>query len=281
MGGVDIKGTNWPGYQAGARFLQEASRRCGIAQNMTHAGYNRLDEVRTRQIKPQSMERLARGELAGAKDATSVLLEGGRAQAGKASGEIGFGGETGAIRCRRGPVGPIPAPGPPWRFSADFIFPLDEDPVLLASDLLAMAVTILGAEYGYHFIRDAECGADLYTHGISAPLGYSPLAQEQRHEVANWADAVSDGTIWSGPHPLIRDLFQVNLLSERHMATPVDGLCLRDWIVAALGRGRSDDLGQGRWLWTLTDAEMVYVRPRLNDAGLLLSCLPRVYRDLP
>jgi hypothetical protein len=61
----------------------------------------------------------------------------------------------------------------------------------------------------------------------------------------------------------------------------IDGVGLLDWIAAKSARGQLDDVGQGRWLWTLTDAEMVAVRPVLNAAGLLVSCHPRVYRDLP
>jgi hypothetical protein len=80
---------------------------------------------------------------------------------------------------------------------------------------------------------------------------------------------------------MFRDLFQVNLLSERHRSALVDGVGLLHWIAAQSGRGRLDDIGQGRWLWTLTDAQMVAARPLLNAAGLLLSCRPRVYRDLP
>jgi hypothetical protein len=56
---------------------------------------------------------------------------------------------------------------------------------------------------------------------------------------------------------------------------------LLDWIRAQPERGRLEDLGEGRWLWSLTDREMVEVRPQLNAAGVLYSCTERVYRDLP
>jgi hypothetical protein len=281
LGGVDIKGTNWPGYQAGARFMLEASKRCGLVHEMRYAGYNRLDEVRTRNILPKSFGRLVSGELSGAKEATSVLLQGERSAMGTYNGEISFGGQAGAIRQRRGPTGPISVPGPPWRFSADFVFPLDEDPVKLASDLFRLSVDILGAEYGYHFVRDALCIPGLYTYGISAPLDYKPLSYDDAAEVEDWAELVAKGGIWSSGGPMFRDLFQVNLLSQRHEAALIDSVGLLDWIAAQPGRGKLDDIGQGRWLWTLTDAEMVNVRPLLNVAGLLVSCRPRVYRDLP
>ena len=70
--------------------------------------------------------------------------------------------------------------------------------------------------------------------------------------------------------------------AERHTQTPVEGLGhLLDWINAQPGRGCLEYLGEGRWLWALTDRELVEVRPQLNAAGMLYSCKERVYRDLP
>jgi hypothetical protein len=113
-------------------------------------------------------------------------------------------------------------------------------------------------------------------------LDYKALSREDAGEIGGWARFAGDGKLWSGEWPLLRDLFQVNLLSERHTSTPVEGLgLLTEWIISQLGRGRLEDVGQGRVLWILTDAEMFYVRPLLNRAGLLLSCRDRVYRDLP
>jgi hypothetical protein len=281
LGGVDIKGTNWPGYQAGARFLLEASERCGLVHEMRYAGYNRLGEVRTRNILPKSFGRLVRGELSGAKDATSILLKGDRSAEGTYGRTIYFGGQAGAIRRRYGPTGPFLVAGPPWRFSANFGFPLDEDPVKLAGDLFRLSVDILGAEYGYLFVRDALCGPWFYTYGISAPLDYKPLSYDDSEEVGGWANLVAKGGIWSSDGPMFRDLFQVNLVSERHTSAMIDGVGLLDWIAAQPGRGQLESISQGRRLWTLTDDEMVAVRPVLNAAGLLASCRPRVYRDLP
>jgi hypothetical protein len=112
-------------------------------------------------------------------------------------------------------------------------------------------------------------------------LDYSPLAREETEEIGGWADFADEG-LWTGKWPLLRDLFEVNLLSERHTSAPVEGLgYLTEWICGQPGRGRLQDLGKGRVLWILTDAEIFNVRPLLNQAGLLLSCRNRVYRDLP
>ena len=72
VGGVAVHGTHWRGYQAGARFLLEATQRCGIPiDSMGYASYSRPGEERTHSIKAKSFEKLVRGELAGARNAGS------------------------------------------------------------------------------------------------------------------------------------------------------------------------------------------------------------------
>src|ERR1700735_5242966 len=76
-GGVVLHGTQWLGYQAGARFLLEATRRCGIAvDDMGFASYSRPGDRQMRSIKAKSFEKLIRGELAGAHNAVGLLLRG-------------------------------------------------------------------------------------------------------------------------------------------------------------------------------------------------------------
>ena len=110
----------------------------------------------------------------------------------------------------------------------------------------------------------------------------SKFSRAESDEIGHWGIFVDEGRNWTGKWPIFRDLFQVNLLSARHTSTPIEGLgYLHEWILARPGRGRLEDIGQGRLLWVLTDAEIVDVRPLLNDAGVLFSCRERVYRDLP
>jgi hypothetical protein len=281
MVGVDVHGLIWPGHQAAARFMLKSAELLNLVEDMRWAGYGPTNEGRFRNISPKSFERLAGGDLKGAKDAVSVLLRGEREAHGTHNGDVVFGGEMGACRYRRSPTGPILLPGPPWRFRGDFLFPLGDEVPGIAGELISLAVDVLGAEYGYMFVRDELCGPTGYAHGMTAPLDYKPLSTADATEISNWSDYVREGRLWS-ERAWFRDLFQVNLLSERHTRTPVEVLgLLPDWIAAEAGRGRIEPLNAGRWLWTLTDAEMVAVRPQLNEAGLLVSCRPRVYRDLP
>jgi len=283
VGGVVVHGTNWLGYEAAATYLLEAAKRCGVLEDMRYAGYSCSGDKRTRSILPKSFERLARGELVGAKDAESVLLRGRRPAIGAENGYVLLGGEgDGSKRQVRGPAGPRLVENYPYAaFDADFIFPLNDHHEERAAELFRLSVEILGAEYGYYFVRDDLCGPWTYAYGINSALHYGELADEEGREIGKWRDFVGSGQLWTGEWPLFRDLFQVNLLSERHTSTPVGGLgYLHEWITAETGRGRLEGVGKGRLLWILTDAEMFRVRPLLNEAGLLFSCRDRNYRDL-
>ncbi|HEX4181673.1 MAG TPA: hypothetical protein VHY34_00245, partial [Caulobacteraceae bacterium] len=94
LGGIAVHGTEWPGYQAGARFLLEALRSCGVTDEIVFFGYRRREDKRSRPIKLKSFEKLERGELAGAHHAVGLLLEGERKAANVYTGAIHFGGET-------------------------------------------------------------------------------------------------------------------------------------------------------------------------------------------
>jgi hypothetical protein len=248
---------------------------------MEYAGYNPLGAKRTRPIAPTSFERLVSGKLRGAVGAHAALFVGSTPAEGTKRGDILFGGEAGFSPKRI----PLPTPpyvvtsGQPLWLSASFLFPLNDRPIDRACELFHLAVDLLDAEYGYFFVRDEHAFPGGYAHGISAPLDRL-LTNQEANEIGQWS-RFRRCELWSAPWPLLRDLYQVNLLSARHLQTPAPGLGdLAEWIVARPGRGRLEQMGEGRALWILTDAEMFNVRPLLHQAGLLVSCVDRVYRDL-
>jgi hypothetical protein len=281
--GIAVHGTTWRGYQAAAAFVLEAARRRGLLAEMKYASYTRPNDKREHFIKPSSFERLARGELSGAKDAQGIFLKGVRAAAGSRRGYVDFGGSiNGRPRRKRTSRGPVQIAAYPYQaFDGEFSFPIDEHPRESASELLWLAADMLDAEYGYYYVRDDLAGPGLYCWGLGPSLDAGDLNHTESREIGQWRDFVREGRLWTEGFPLLRDLFEVNLISERHTSVRIEGLgYLRDWIEAQRGRGRLKDLGRGRLLWTLSDQEMFDVRPVLNAAGLLKSCRDRIYRDL-
>jgi hypothetical protein len=209
VGGVVVYGTDWRGYQAGARFLLEATQRCGIAvEGMGFAGYWRQGELRTRPIKAKSFEKLVRGELAGARNAEGLLLRGMSEAIGTQTGEIWAGGETyrehAYVRSLNGPkyIDGYPYP----MFKAFFVFPLREPGMAKGTELLRSAVEVLGAEYGYCFVRDETCFPTIYP-GRGAPSLDHNVARDQVEEKHGWNDFTGKGQMWTGPWPMFRDLY--------------------------------------------------------------------------
>jgi hypothetical protein len=281
--GVAVHGSRWPGPGAAANYILESARRCNLLDKMQYAGYNLLGDPRTRSIKPKSFERLSVDGLAGGREAVSVLLKGTASAQGSERGTILFGGEaSGSLRADYFPRASTPAETQRRRpFSASFIFPFGERAEVDATHIFLLSVKILGAEYGYYFIRDEQCFPSAYPAGIAPALDFSNLANEEAEEIHGWAEFAREGELWSGRGPLLRDVFAINLLSQLHIATPIKGLgTISDWIEASTSRGRLEDVGHGRLLWTLTDAELASVRPALNQAGVLFACRDRVYRSM-
>jgi hypothetical protein len=281
--GVALHGTRWPGYQSAARFLIEAGKHCGLLDGLQYPSYNRVGAWFTRPISLESFEQMARGQFSEAPDVTDVMLKGLSPAQDAKGGDIMFGGEVGgAVRTT---LIMTEAHGisddQSKTLSASFIFPLNKHPIETAVRLFELSVDMLGAEFGSYFLRDASYFPFGYSTGRAPPLDRSMLANEDAEEIERWAGFARNGELWSGKWPILRDLYEVNLLSERHTSTPIGGLgYLTEWISVQPGRGRLEDIGQGRLLWVLTDAEIFNVRPLLNRAGMLLSCRDRVYRDL-
>jgi hypothetical protein len=279
--GVAVHASSPVGIERLAGFLFEAAKRCGLVQSMEYAGYTPMGGKRSRPIAPASFERLVNGKLRGALGARGALLRGTTPADGTHRGDILFGGE-GGLSPRR-----VLSPTPPYEvtscqpvwLSADFLFPLTDQPIERACELFEIAADLLDAEYGYFFVRDEHAFPSGYAYGISAPLDRL-LTNPEKREIGQWSRFKSC-ELWSAPWPLLRDLYQINLLSARHLQVSAPGIGdLAEWIGARPGRGRLEDIGQGRALWTLTDAEMFNLRPLLHRAGLLVSCVDRVYRDL-
>jgi hypothetical protein len=282
IGGVVLHGMNWQGPEAAAQFLWDSARLCGPIEELKYASYSRPGELRMRMISPKSFERITRGELTGPRLADNLLLRGRRAAPGVRGDCIIWGGEaSGSRRLKRGPTGPSHAIGEPSHpLRASFMFQANEDHLECAKELFRRSIGLLGAEYGYYFVRDEMCFPDGYPYGIGSSLDFSEAANTDSKDISTWAEFASD-ELWTRPWPRFRDLYQINLISARHTSTPIEGLgFLHEWIVAKSGRGTLEDIGEGRLIWSLTDAELFNTRPLLARAGILFSCRHRVYRDL-
>ena len=282
VGGIAIHGTNWPGGEAAARFLVEAAKACGLQDQLSVAGYSIQWGEPSEHLDFAGLADLAKGALPGGSAATSVYLEGSQGSVNTYD-YVRYGGWLDAAPRMLAAPGNAIMPNYPFRaFDGDFGFPLDGTGLERAETLLRLAAEMLQAEYGYFFVRDLLAGADFYARAQPAKsLGPGRLARAEDMEAQLWRKFVGEGELWTGVWPQLRDIFAVNLLSERHFQIGIEPIgYLHEWIDAEPGRGRLKYAADGRVTWTLTDAELHAVRPMLWDAVMMRSCMPRVYRDL-
>jgi hypothetical protein len=280
VGGIAFHGTDYPGAEAAARFVVAATEVCGLQGQLPVAGYKvRWDQL-SEHVEPSAIWDLAKGALPGASEAECVYLEGSQGSV-NTHDRVKYGGGVDAVP-RLDADNKVVTDYPYRTFDGDFAFPLDGEGLERAEALLRLASEILGADYGYYFVRDAFADPEFYLRGQGGPVDRSRLARADAAEARQWNEFVRNGELWTGAWPQLRDIFAVNLLTERHLSADFEAIGYLDqWITTEPGRGSLTEVGHGRFLWSLTDAEIYAVRPALWDLGLMCSCMPRVYRDLP
>jgi hypothetical protein len=155
------------------------------------------------------------------------------------------------------------------------LFPFGEKCFTRAADIFKAAVDILGIEYGYFYVRDSFCLPEGFSTGVSPAF---IMLNDADEDLLRWA--WFSESYWSHPSPPLRDVFQINLVSSRHHGPDNKACSLSEWIAAERGRGALTPMGNDRFLWTLTDAEMFNIRPILAASGRLFASPPRAYRDL-
>ena len=242
--GIAFHGAGGSDYRAGATFLVEAAKRRRLLSEMKWASYNKPGEKQARYVTCKSFLRLPAAELVGARDAEGLLLRGVREADGAPNDCVIFGG---VFRCQQEML--TTAQSGERLFDGDFLFPLTSPPNEdAAADLLRLAVECLAAEYGYFFIRDEMCFPMGYAWGVAPALDYKRTSNREAEEIGQWRDYTRAGQIWTDEWPRMRDLYEVNLISERHTSSPSPVLAIcsigstpspaaADWRTLARGAG--------------------------------------------
>lgn len=268
VAGVGCNAPSSPRAERAAQFLQEGARTTSVHQSMQSAGYTLAHERRTRNVKPLSFEAtVGRAERAG-RLLSAVLYTGVIPIEGAASNNgtgLFVGGEIDGVN------------GGPLR--ASFVYPESGNSKNVGQELLRLAARTLGAEYGYYFVRDDALLPRGYALGAIGGLAAMRIESRiELDEVASWGDLTRE-EYWELSNPPLRDVYEVNLLSDRHLAHCVGNTSLAEWIQGDVARGSLVELDERRWLWNLSATQIQIVRPELRLAGVLFSRHERVYRS--
>lgn len=68
----------------------------------------------------------------------------------------------------------------------------------------------------------------------------------------------------------LRDVYEINIVTEGHLTLRIDTQSLRSWIGAG-DRGALEEFCPGIWLWDVRGCDMPAIRARLIQAGALIS----------
>jgi hypothetical protein len=70
---------------------------------------------------------------------------------------------------------------------------------------------------------------------------------------------------------LLRMVYPVNVISNKHLEIDVGGVVLKDWIGESVGRGKLEALTSSTWLWYVEADQLEDVNKSLGEAGILIS----------
>ncbi len=270
VAGIGFAGPHWAGFHLGCRFLTEAAALTGLTDNMIYAGYNVPNEWRTKPLSPSTIFKAARDSNNRYQQKASSALFQGKLMApfGKSYAFVG---------------GSISSFGDLGQLSGSFIYNLNKDTRIdLAKGLLKLASNLIMAEYGYFYIRDCWLMPETYSAGMNASIvgNYTvdrkPLPRDQ-NEISAWPRRLRGG-YWNEPNPRMRDVYEVNLISERHLGRQFGTSTLGEWMRSSAAHGELEDIGNGRHIWSLNTRQMQHVRPQLILADAIYARHERVYR---
>ena len=265
--GIDLYGTQWPGYTSCAKFLVEVAAELNLLEYMQYGGYNLQGDYRTRPLSPKTLAKdAAVKNKARETKSTAALL-------------------TGTMNCQKTPGGKVfvggdlttDIPHGAIHFSGSFTYPFEGETRLeIAKKILSWAANSLNCIYGYYHVRDEWVLPNLYGSGISSVNLVSSLDNSELNEIRDWSKFMRSNW-WSKPRPPLRDIYEVNLVCESQLAREVSGEKLIDWIKLG-NRGTVEMVAPERYLWVLTADQMYHIRPALMDANVILARYERVWR---
>lgn len=267
LAGVSISGPSWAGAEEAITFLCNAWKEIGMEDRASFAGYNLGDEVRTRNVKPSTfLESFPAGRWKPKSTVSGVLLRGYLEEPAPGKSSVVIGGEIGVVSAN------------PAYMLGGFVFPYDDSAHLIAESLLEYTAINLNAAYGHYFIRDNAFFPDGYVVGMSGGQGsHGSKYQEELEDIETWSRM--KGTYWESSPLKLRDLYEINLVSDRHLNNPIAAVSLHDWIKSDSGRGSLRLIGNGRWIWTVKTGQLHFVRRALTLAGMIVSRHTPVYRS--
>jgi hypothetical protein len=123
--------------------------------------------------------------------------------------------------------------------------------------------------YGIGYLRSFEFGPSFYAAGMVTGIGYSKEEMAEADRIGAWfRERMAQNRHLSG---YLRDVYPLNVISDKHLSQRVGGVRLADWIGRSSARGTLRQLPGGATLWRIDEANVEGVRNTLAPTGLLIA----------
>lgn len=166
-----------------------------------------------------------------------------------------------------------------WKITADInldqgivVFCYDTnivpDSKIIVEEIILELLHSTDTSYGIFYQREANKGPALYAYGMTSGLGHSYNDMKEGDRIAKWMYIDADERKHS-----LRDVYQINLLSNRHLDKPVNNITLREWITETKSRGKLEQITDKLWFWRIKTENISGIRKELGKQGSL-SCYP-------
>jgi hypothetical protein len=142
----------------------------------------------------------------------------------------------------------------------------------LYSPIVKLVIQTLKPVYGIGYLRELGKGPSLYAVGIGQGREieeYSGAAYEEGVRHSHWGGAGMQKEIYR--EGVIRDIYPWNLLNNKHLDFPIDGIPFRQWIQGDRNRGSLTALTDECWLWEISEAAISGIRPILWNSGIIFN----------
>jgi hypothetical protein len=131
---------------------------------------------------------------------------------------------------------------------------------------LAMVVNV---RYGIGYRRDFELGPGLCAYGLVAGAVYRDEDMIEADRIGSWfRERMTEQRHLADR---LRDVYPLNVLSAAHLAQPVYGLPLGEWIGQSHERGKLQSLSGGASLWRVEETKLDEVRTALSSSNLSIA----------
>ncbi|BFM49937.1 hypothetical protein [Marinomonas sp. THO17] len=137
----------------------------------------------------------------------------------------------------------------------------------LLDEIIAKVTRTSAQVYGIVYERPFSKGPDMYAYGMSSGLGYSEEEMKEADSIGAWMNERIALNRHLKGH--FRDIYSVNILSQNHVNSLIEGMTLARWIEENKV-GSLKPLSDKVYCWSVPQSQIEDARTAIKENSLLI-----------